>query len=273
MSPTAAPDPLVSAALGALGKLRECVAAARNLEHLLASRDVGPKMLDQVVPEVAAELRPFEQALTEVIDLCRALLRLEAGALGVLVQDANAKNKILLDSLASGDRGSMNAKRRLMVERSLKETLPLLSAALSHTELLVEATSSEGVPMSVFELLSSTPDAGSNRPHRRVFATGPTEELHIKAPARIGLRCLGMLSAAHDPEGVLPLALLVGQSDGLVSFQILKDDEGPREHGQTVKLPIYAHTPHSLATIDASLVRYGGKLDKGTFTILLPRAD
>lgn len=273
MSPTAAPDPLVSAALGALGKLRECVAAARNLEHLLASRDVGPKMLDQVVPDVAAELLPFDQALTEVIDLCRSLLGLESGSLGILIRDANAKAKVLLDALASEDRGSMNAKRRLMVERSIKENLPLLSAALSHAELLVEATSSEGVPMSVFELLSSTPDAGSNRPHRRVFAMGPTEELHIKAPARIGLRCLGMLSAAHDPEGATPLALVVGEREGLVSFRISKDDGGPRERGQMVKLPIYAHTPHSLMTIEASLVRYSGKLDEEAFTLLLPRAD
>jgi hypothetical protein len=260
------------AALGAVGKLRECVAAARNLEHLIGSRDIGPKVLEQVLPEVAAELLPFVDSLAEVLSLTRTSLGLSAKALEPLFLEAAEQATQLIEELEGNRNGAMNAKRRLAIERTLKEALPGLSASLSHTELLVEATNSEGVPMSVHELLSSTPDAGSNRPHRRIHTTGPTEAIFITAPARIGLRCLGMLASAYDPQGKQALTLEVAARGDDATF-VLRQTSTPDAAAPMVKLPIFPHTKYSVATVEAALLRYGGKVVAEEFMLLLPLED
>lgn len=255
-------------ALAAVGKLRECVAAARNLEHLVASRDVGPKLLEQVVPEVAAELMPFQNAIVEASSFVIKQLDLDAGALEALVQAGQQYARALSRGLGEDAGTPMNAKRRLFIERVIRDSLPMLSACLGQMELLIEATSSEGVPMSAHELLTSTPEVGSNRPHRRVVVHGAATELSIQTPARIGLRCLGIVAAAIDPNGSTPLCLEVREKAGFAEFRVT--EVAPNGEFSTTKLPMYPHTKHSLSTAAAALKRYGGKLDETGRAVLLP---
>src|SRR5690606_26108920 len=108
---------LAQEALGALGKLRECVAAVRNLEHLVASRDIGAKVLRRVVPEVASELQPFSQALSEMDILLREALSLPPESISSLFATAQNAAKHLLDELMASASSPFNAKGRLALER------------------------------------------------------------------------------------------------------------------------------------------------------------
>lgn len=253
-----------------MGKLRECVSAVRNLEHLIASRDVGPKVLEQVVPDVAAEMLPYRESVVAASAFVTGSLGLTEGSLDGFVRHAQATAQAIFSGLKEDEHAPMNARRRLAVERVLRDTLPALSASLSQVELLVEATSSEGVTMSAFELLSSSPEAGSNRPHRRVTVSGSTEDIHIRTPARIGLRCLGMLASAMDPLGEMGLLLEVRPEGNMAVFSV---SEAEPAGDATVKLPMYPHTEHSVVIAAAALARFGGTIDADARRLLLPIAE
>ena len=166
--PSSSTSSLAPEALAGLGKLRECVAAARNLEHLVSSREVGPKVLAQVVPDAASELEPFGQAVADVYDFVQGELELPSHSLSGLINSAQTTTGKLVDVLRTESGAGFNAKRRLSVERNIRESLPPLSSTLLQIELLVEATANTSVPMSIGELLSSTPDAGSSQIGRAV---------------------------------------------------------------------------------------------------------
>jgi hypothetical protein len=261
------PSSLAPEALAGLGKLRECVAAARNLEHLIGSRDVGPKVLVQVVPEVATELEPLSQAVADVYEYVTGALRLPENSLVGIVDIAQTTSKRLIDSLRENAKAKFDARHRLSVERNIRASLPPLSATLGQIELLVETTSYTPVPMSVGELLSSAPDTGSNRPKRVVSLSGDVDEFMVSIPARIGLRCLSMVAAALMAAG-RPSAALQAERNG---NQIELTFGGPFVEGErTAEIPVCPHAQHNLEAVAVALGHFECRLLPNMTGISLP---
>ena len=258
---------LAPEALAGLGKLRECVAAAKNLEHLVGSRDVGPKMLVQVVPEVASELEPLSQAVADVYRYVQGALDLPDSSLGGIVDTAQLNSQKLIASLREEENAKFDARRRLSVERSIRTSLPPLSATLYQIELLVDATSYTPVPMSVGELLSSAPDTGSNRPKRVVSLSGDVDELMVSIPARIGIRCLSMIGAALLARG-RPCSALKAHRKG-ERVELLFAGSGSAGKS-TVEIPLCPHAEHSLGAVSAALGRFECLLVEDNSGISLP---
>ncbi len=249
---------LAPEALAGLGKLRECVAAARNLEHLISSRDVGPKILEQVVPDVASELEPFSRAVTDVYAYVQGELGLPENALTGMVGAARATSEELIASLRSDAKSQFNARRRLSIERNIRSSLPPLSATLYQIELLVDAASQTPVSMSVGELLMSSPDTGSNRPRRKILLTGELDELTVSIPARIGIGCLSMIASALEANGRPWVELQAHRNGGRVDLRFA---EATELSGRSAEIPVFPHASYTMETVRAALGRFDGKLN------------
>lgn len=257
---------LAPEALAGVGKLRECVAAAKNLEHLISSRDVGPKILQQVVPDVASELEPFSRTVEEVYAYVLGELHLPKESLSGLVAVARATSGQLIASLRTDAKAQFNARRRLAIERNIRSSLPPLSATLCQIELLVEATSQTPVSMSVGELLMSTPDTSSNRPHRKIILTGEVDDLIVSIPARIGIGCLSMIASTLETKGRPRAELQAHRNDGRIQLLFR---EMTIKDGRDAEIPVYPDSPHSMETVSAALGRFDGRLsdDKAGFSL------
>lgn len=265
--PESRPSSLAPEALAGLGKLRECVAAAQNLEHLIGSRDVGPKVLVQVVPEVAADLEPLSQAVADVYSYIKGALALPENALTGVVKTAQTTSESLIESLRHDAKAKFDARRRLSIERSIRASLPPLSATLSQVELLVEATSHTPVPMSVGELLSSAPESGSGRPQRVVSLSGDVDELIVSIPARLGIRCLAMIAAARIAAGEPCKVLHAELNNGRI--ELLFSGDGA-DGDRTAEIPVSPHARYNLEAVSAALGRFDCLLVQGGAGISLP---
>lgn len=261
------PSSLAPEALAGLGKLRECVAAAQNLEHLVGSRDVGPKVLGQVVPEVAAELEPLSQAVADVYEFVQGALHLPESSLSGIVDTAQSTSQKLISSLRREENSKFDARRRLSVERNIRASLPPLSATLFQIELLVDATSYTPVAMSIGELLSSAPDTGSNRPQRVVTLVGDVDDMIVSIPARIGMRCLSMVAAARAAAGHPCTELQATRKNGLIELVFTA---GTGEGQRNAEIPICPHAKHNLEAVSAALGAFGCQLVLGDAGISLP---
>jgi hypothetical protein len=261
------PHLLSQQALGVLGKLRECVAAVRNLEHLVASRDIGAKVLKRVVPEVAAELEPFSLALGEMDLLLQEALALPSQSLSSLFSSAqNAATRFISELLARAN-SPFNAKGRLALEREIQKCIAPVSSALFQVELLVDAASSTGVRMTIDELLTSHPDSTNPRPRRTILVVGDAAQLEVTIPAKVGLRCLSMV-ASHLESSGLPCGGLEVTTRG--GRHLLRFIERPLPGARKIEIPVYPHTPQSLTTVSAALQRFGGALEADHQGMTLP---
>src|SRR5690606_3466260 len=214
-------------------------------EHLVASRDIGAKVLRRVVPEVASELQPFSQALSEMDILLREALSLPPESISSLFATAQNAAKHLLDELMASASSPFNAKGRLAQEREIQRCIVPLSSTLFQVELLVEAASSTGVRMTISELLTSHPDATSARPRRTLSVIGEAARLEVTIPAKIGLRCLGMVASSLESAGKPCKVLEVNTHEGQ---HLLRFIDGNPAGARTIEIPVYPHTSHSLAT-------------------------
>ncbi|MGB5809936.1 MAG: hypothetical protein WBG86_05355 [Polyangiales bacterium] len=121
--------------------------------------------------------------------------------------------------------------------------------------------------MSVGELLSSTPDIGSNRPHRSITVLGDAESPVVTVLARIGLRCLGMLSCSLEAAGRACTVLQVTSENDRHLLQFIDDETSGSLLAEN---PVHPHTNHSLDTVAAALGRYGGRLKTDLTGLSLP---
>lgn len=228
-------------------------------------------MLVQVVPEVASELEPLAQAVADVYRYVQGELDLPDSSLGGIVNTAQFNSQRLIASLREEENTKFDARRRLSVERSIRTSLPPLSATLYQIELLVDATSYTPVPMSVGELLSSAPDTGSNRPKRVVSLSGDVDELIVSIPARIGIRCLSIvaeaLAASGRPCAVLQAQLQDGRVELYYSAHLPLDGAAS---GRTAEIPICPHAKYNLDAALAALGRFDCSLMPDNAGISLP---
>src|SRR5690606_28621068 len=119
------------------------------------------------------------QTLSERIEKA---LGLESARLSPLLTLAQAEIAMLLTTFREVSASLAQAKSRLVLERVLGESVPALHTAVAHWELLVEATRTHSVSMSVGEFLSSSPDTGSERPYRPLKVRGALDDLRISLP-------------------------------------------------------------------------------------------
>lgn len=264
-SPSARPSP---EALAALGKMRERLAAVQNLEHLVASRTVGPKLLGQVAPDVAGMLGLWPEIARGLSERLASGLGLELSRLVGVCSLGQVEVTRLLETLKTTGGGMIQAKARLVLERRIRETLPALQAAVAHFELLVEGTGTLSVAMSVGELLSSSPDTGSERPYLPVRVVGELESLFVALPPRFGLSSLAAFGATTSGWG-RELGLVVqGASEGRVEFSVAP----VAPEVKVTQMPAFPAGKETLSAVEAALGPHGGTITGSPQLLSLPAA-
>lgn len=265
MSDSAASGASSLGALAALGSLRECLFGLQNLEHLVASRSAGPRILEQVVPDVAESLMRLPSIVEELLSSVQKCLHLTSKEVALLSTFASDDTHHLTEALRSAAVGPIHARSRLLLEQKLRQSMPPIVAAGAQMELLAEAATGRAVPMSVLELLTSGARSGSDRPERQVVMIGPADQLWTAVPARTGLRCLGALSSLFEPDVALDLTASAEGSAVVLTLSPTKTAPGTK-----VFLPILPRTETTRLCVDASLRAFGGSLGPSKSEIRLP---
>jgi hypothetical protein len=251
---------VIAEAVGYLGSLREALAALRNLEQLLASVSVGPKVLSQLVPEMAAELPAWKESVVRLVDLAEAELQPEASLRPFerfLFERLERVHEPMRDA-----RPPITAKVRLALERGLRSVVPEFATAVEHLELLVEAMTLGRVTVSFEEMLHSRPEAGSDRPHRTLLLRGDLAML-VDIPARVALRALGIFVSSF---GTAPVFSLDKKDEGWV-LSPTPDEPGA---ARAVRVPAIDSVPDSLLVASAAFGRYGVRLDPARSSLTFP---
>lgn len=247
--------------LGGFGKLREAQAALRNLEHLLGSVQVGPKVLAHVLPELELSSASWKEEAETLIGYCASVLSSSTELLGFQRHFV----ELLRDfARALGPSGAptMTAKVRLALERDVRRLVPAIGAAIDHLELLVEATWARGLPLSLKELLLSRPDIGSERPYRTVRVVGDAESVEVTLPARVALRAVGALVGQAGPD--VGLSVRPGPTSCILVL------ERGLTGGVTAQLPIMVGISDTSAVVRSALLRYGVSVSDDALTLELP---
>ncbi len=261
MSSEAGPPRTTSDLLGAFGGLREALAGLRNLEHLLASVQVGPKLLAHVLPELKANSADWKGDALGLVHHAEREFS-SAGSLGQFeLHLSNLFDEIatVLDAI---DAEAVSAKTRLALERDVRRLVPMLVTSIEHLEILVETTFAKGVPLSLAELLSSKPDIGSDRPYRPVFVDGDAASIEVVLPARVLLRALGTLVNRAGDDVCLAVRLQ-GES---CRIDLVKE---PRA-GFVAHLPSMTSLDSSVSMLRGALGHLGVQLAADGLVLELP---
>jgi len=245
--------------LAASGQLRECVAAAGNLEHLVGSLSVGPQVLSQVIPDVARQLRDFDQFLAQALD---SVIELGIGISGpdrlaVCAPAAQSVDALLahLEQLAAEP---VTAKARLGLERALSQVLPVLASVAAHVDLLLDACQAGPAEMSVQELLTSIPERGSERPFRPVPVGGHALERLVSVPPRVALKSIAAWSAGVFARQPAHWGLFIHGDDATVQFSM----RSIVDPALVVRLPDFVAAPYGQLVVEAALRPFGASVSE-----------
>lgn len=259
-----------AAVLAAVGQVRECLAAARNLEHLVSSISVGPKVLLQVLPDVAQLLARFPDAVKGLLHSLEPRMMLTSEQRDELSRIAALELAELGATFRRLEGERLQARQRLELERQLRLAVPLIVSAVAHCELLVEAVTAAALCSSLRDLLSVVSERRSDRPWRRVPIAGDLDGVMCLVPPRTALLALSAY-ASHGADaadfGSSPTLLFSqrGPEDGLV-VEVSWTENQPTPHAAS--LPIFF--PHSVTpwVVGAALRVHGGDWTKSC--LLLP---
>jgi len=254
------PDPdhhFAPSALAAAGQLRECVAAARNLEHLAGSLSVGPQVLAHVVPDVATMLGEYPKLVNEALRCAQVLgVELSEAEQQAVVGESLERVQDLLVFLSSLAASNVHAKSRLILERKLARVVPLLVTAVAHAELILDLAQSEPAEMSIFELLTSMPQRGSDRPHQPISVRGEGLDRMVSVAPRVGLKLLSAWVSSVTRVQIEPWGLNIHADDRQATFSV-----GPGAvDGFVVRLPVFFPSPLTLRVVAAALRAYSGEI-------------
>jgi hypothetical protein len=245
-----------AAPLGAIGQLRECVAAARNLEQLVSASKVGPQVLAHVVPDVARQLGEFAPVLIEILRyVTEAGVPLTDEERAVMVESPAEKVSELLVDLNALTATPIHAKVRLALERELLRLVPNLDSSLAHCELLLDSCQSAPSEMTIRELLTSIPERGSDRPYRPIAIGGEGLERLVTLSPRVALKLISAWMSTFSDEQPEITGLLVQADDREASFTI---QFGLRS-GPVARLPVFPPASYTSLVVAAVLRPYGGK--------------
>src|SRR5688572_13480424 len=106
----------------AQGTFREALAALRNLSNLVRSRNVGPRAILDLVPDVKSACGPLPRAAADVFAAITPYL--DPAPLGELRAYLDERVELLKRELDAAEAGAMNARQRLHLEQTLSELWP-----------------------------------------------------------------------------------------------------------------------------------------------------
>ncbi len=249
--------------------MRECLAAARNLEQLTLARAVGPKVLSQVVPEVALCLDSFpakaDALMATLGEISPPITHAALPEMGNISRDELATLVRFLHGLKEGP---LNAKRRLELERYLRRAVPALSRAVAHFELLVDAVQAVPVVMTIEEFLSSAPELGPSQQHSLMPVAGDLKGLSVQIPPRLGLSCLAAWLGTFPPLDEA-FGLLLVDHEEFVEFRPQSIVEARILH----KVPHFQSAPQTRRTVQAALSIHGADSRGGSLLFRKPKAE
>lgn len=244
-----------------LGRLRESLAAAQNLGHLTSSRIVGPKVVGDLLPDVAELLARFPDEVRELLARLGLLQRVENQP--SLLSDLVCSDLPSLEAeLRRAGAGPARAKTRLSIERQVAKVAPQMQASVEHLRLLVESAAGGSVVLSVHELLSLAPELGAAA---CAVSVGGELNLAVAAPVRIALSSLAAWVAASAIRQEV-VSLKISEREDRVVFEM----SGSSSSQELYRLPLFPATAHSERVVRLALQPYGGSIGGGTFA--LPRA-
>jgi hypothetical protein len=142
--------------------LRDSLGSLRNLDQLLRSIRVAPKAVSTVVPDVHAACRP----MAEAVGTLHAAIGQEprASAAGdALAEFFEPRIESVSQALQLAQRGPMNAKHRLALDRVVSRVYPELDAARELLELLVEAIEGPAVRLDLGDVIQQACAPGEAR--------------------------------------------------------------------------------------------------------------
>jgi len=250
-----------------LGRQRECLAAIRNLEQLLASIHAGPKVIESLLPEVGHVIRPMHEDTDGLLALLEPAANAES-PLAALARKAHESLTELERALGHGA-GALTAKKRLALERHVRSLTPELGRIVEHWELILESVTGGGVTLPLGELLSSRPDHGSSRPLRRLLVFGAPLDVLVTLPPRAALGALSLLAEVSRVHAS-PALFVERETEGTLSLEF-KPPQAPATGSLVCMIPFHAPVPPSREIAFWVLARIGARPTRGPEDrILLP---
>ncbi len=188
------------------GALRDTLGAVSNLQQLLRSRNVAPKAIGTILPDVHSCCTPLVEELQVFRD--QLVEKVDPAALGDLVNLIQEQVAKLEAETKQKPRRNMTASARLRLERSVAQIARSLSGALPLAELLAEATEPVPQAFDLLELLQLS-RVGDQPQTPGARAIQAEVEAHIEsAPVlcnpRVMLSLLGLGAALLALDGDAP---------------------------------------------------------------------
>ncbi len=206
------------------GSMRSALAAVANLEQLLRSRNVAPKSIAQVLPDLehcCSNLVADFEAMRQALPGARAA-HSPAALRAFLTQQAHTFET----AIRAANRRTLNAAGRLRLENAVIEVSSELAGLLPLVELWVDAHA-ESQLLEMVELLSlsrvgdqpQTPRARSTTAR----LTASSVPLQILAPPRALLNAIGLMASVIsrrllEPNLVLHTRVVDGESQLLIGI-------------------------------------------------------
>ncbi|MEN9580565.1 MAG: hypothetical protein RJA70_3574 [Pseudomonadota bacterium] len=207
------------------GALRDALGSVQNLEHLLRSRNVAPRAISQVLPDVHACCEPLLSELAAFRD--RISPGLEPNAVTALVDGLRDQVTALEIATALALKKQVNASSRLKLERQVIQVTRHFSGALPLAELLAEARQPRVAPVDFRELLELS--RREDQPHtpgaRQITARlrSMVTEAPIYGSPRLVLGLVGILGSGLNSDNETPRVgvILSEPSRGVYSAEMV----------------------------------------------------
>jgi len=250
----------VDVVVDAEGALREALSSLTNLAQLLRARNVGPKSIASVLPDMLAEcepllarLEPFFTRLRERSSCADGLQHLLATRIGELSA-----------ALQHSPRRPLGAGTRLELEAVVATVLRDLGGALPLIELLTDASAPGDVDWVEALALSRSGDQSNAPGASTVEATlvSDSQTLPTRLSPRVALNIVRLAAALVHERGY-PLTLRFSRAGDLASLCI--DRSEAAGESVTLLLPkVVAPSGGCLETIarwsQLALERHDGKI-------------
>jgi hypothetical protein len=231
---------------GAQGALREMLSTLSNLEQLLRSRNVGPRAVSTVLPDVlescpalGARLAPlFEQTAASGYDTCATQL---SESVSTQIADLSA-------SLRAVGKRPLNAAGRLRLEATVTRVVRELGGIMPLIELLEETSEVPSPPSDWVEIISLSRSGDQSHPPGATVAAATLEtacpSLFANIAPKAGLNVIRIVAALVFVKGE-PLRVAFDQTAAHARVTV---DRGAAE-GRRVELVlprVVAPTPSCL---------------------------
>ncbi len=214
-------------------------------------------MLGQILPDVARSLDAFPDAVGRSIVSARHFgFELSPEEESGLAGSGLRRLSDLSATLRSLEGGPILARSRLAVEHQLAQVMPSLVTSVAHIEMLLEVCQSGPSEMSVFELLTSMPDRGTERPYRPISVARDGLGTLVYLSPRVALRLLSAWLSASIEGAPGEQGLVVATGASTVMFSLVPHVDSDL----VIRLPLFSADHHTSLVLGAALRPLGGFL-------------